>query len=125
MRVLFAAVIFQAVIVGPLAASVRSLVLFPSDITPPPHTTQYLTPVSKTHDRSTVVSACKHVSKDRCASVHELVNVYGNVCVCACVCKAYLAQYADIEYAETMRALVMCSKLQRQPAAISNHTHRC
>lgn len=53
----FAAVIFQAVIVGPLAASVRSLVVFPSDRTPT-HSTQYLTSVSKTHDRSTVVSEC-------------------------------------------------------------------
>lgn len=57
-----AAVIFQAVIVGPLAAPVRSLVLFPSDITPT-HITQYLTPVSMTHDRSTAVRVCGHVSK--------------------------------------------------------------
>lgn len=52
-------VVFQAVIVGPRAAPVRSLVLFPSDITPT-HITRYLTPVSMTYDRSAVVHVWGH-----------------------------------------------------------------
>lgn len=61
----FAAVIFQAVIVGPLAAPVRSLVLFPKRYNP--------------HTHHTVSDPCLHDTWQVHSGVH--------VCVCVWVCE--------------------------------------
>lgn len=72
---LSAAVMFQPVIVGPLAGLGQISRSFSQAIEPPP--ARYLTSVSKTHDRSAAVSACL------CSSEGTLSSK--RVCKCACV----------------------------------------
>lgn len=121
----FTPVIFQTIIVGLLSTQVRSLVLFPSDITPT-HITQYLTPVCMTHDRTTVV----HVCVCMCVGRQDRLLL-----LCACLCHAcvrYIDRVypsrsgtASMEYAKETRPLATRSKSHRQLAMISSHTHRC
>lgn len=122
---LSAAVMFQPVIVGPLAGLGQISRPFSQAIEPPPRGTRYLTSVSKTHDRSAAVSACL------CSSEGTLSSK--RVCKCACVC---VFVCVCVRAREWNRRYRVCEKLkgdtchvescaQTDPAAIRNRTRRC